>query len=412
MANDRLTDRAIKNAKPTSTVRYLSDGAGLRLRIMPTGAKHWLYRYKLDRREYTFMLGVYPEVGLADARSKLVDARQQVAAGRNPVVVRKLAVAAVVQSSKSTFAAVSAEWLSHNKDEWSPSHHERNTGLVRRVLLPKLGSLPVADITEQAVLEELVSYYKTGRKESARRAGVIARQVFTYAKDSGLIESNPVRDVTEHSKLKKPEVTHFSALKAEEVGPMLRKLKESGHGPVVKAAVILMLLTGLRDASLRGALWSEIDLDAGQWTVPASRMKRGVEHKVPLPTWAVDTLRSLEPLTRHGPHSFVFASGGEAGFLAENTIRMVLHSLGFRVTAHGLRSLMTDVLNEHQFNPDAIERQLHHIEKNKVRKAYLRSDFWDYRIKMMQWFSDWAQARRDQADEPAMPGNVIQFKAA
>lgn len=412
MANEKLTDRAIKNAKVAATVRYLTDGDGLRLRLMPTGAKHWLYRFRLDGKESTYMIGAYPEVSLQDARSRLADARRHVAKGRNPSIARKVAKSDKVAAARSTLGAVAKDWLAYNRQDWSEAHYERNEMLLRLILLPRLGAMPVADITEQMLLVELTAYYRSGRKESARRAGAIAVQIFRFAKDSHLIKFNPALEIAENSRLKKPEVTHFTALKAAQVGPMLRALAASNFREVTKAAIILMLQTGLRDSSLRGAQWKEIDLQARTWTVPAIRMKRRIEHTVPLPNWAIETLAGLALITNHGTDSFVFASSGKAGFLSESTLRVALHRLGFEVTAHGMRSLLTDVLNEQGFNADAIERQLHHIEKNKVRAAYLRSDFFEQRVAMMQWFSDWALAQRDEASSPAMPANVVQFGRA
>jgi integrase len=207
-------------------------------------------------------------------------------------------------------------------------------------------------------------------------------------------------------------VKSFAALQPEQVGPMLRALKASDCSPQVKAAIELMLMTGLRDFSLRSARWNEIDLTGASWTVPAERMKHGQDHTVPLPKQAVEILTELKKLTGRKPGGFVFASSGKAGFLAENTIRLTLHRLGFKVTAHGFRSLLTDLLNERGFNRDAVERQLAHVEKDKVRRAYLRSDFMEHRKVMMQWLANWAYAERDQADTPAMPDNVIALRVA
>jgi integrase len=126
--------------------------------------------------------------------------------------------------------------------------------------------------------------------------------------------------------------------------------------------------------------------------VPGSRMKSGREHTVPLPTQAIAALKLLKPLTYRNQTSYVFPGGGKHKIMSENTLRLALHRLRFKVTAHGMRSLITDVLNESSFNPDAIERQLDHSEKSQVRRAYLRSNFMDERIKMMQWFADWCDA--------------------
>jgi len=147
------------------------------------------------------------------------------------------------------------------------------------------------------------------------------------------------------------------------------------------------------------------------WTIPAERMKSGRAHKVPLPRQAVAILTELAKLTRREPTSFVFASNASKhGHLAENTLRLRLHGLGFDVTAHGFRSLLTDLLNVRGFNADAIERQLDHQQKDKVRAAYLRSDFYDYRREMMQWVADWADTQRAKTKAPALPSNVLPMR--
>ena len=213
--------------------------------------------------------------------------------------------------------------------------------------------------------------------------------------------------MSDNQYFKKPPVKHFEALAKEQVPQLMAALSKS---PVEQqldiktvCALKLALYTGLRDNSIRGATWSEIDLAKNIWTVPASRIKSGKEFKLPLPTQAVTVFRTLEPITFKDPTSYVFPSASKYGVLAENTLRLALHRLGFKVTVHGMRSLITNVLNEKGFNRDAIERQLDHQEQNKVRASYLRSDFMDERIQMMQWFADWCA-------DTQTPNNVVTLK--
>jgi integrase len=211
---------------------------------------------------------------------------------------------------------------------------------------------------------------------------------------------------------KKPPVKHFTALPQNQVGALINELDKTGVEQKLDAKTVcalrLALYTGLRDNSIRGALWGEIDLEAGIWTLPGSRMKSGREHQVPLPTQAIAALQLLRPLTYRNQDSHIFPGGGKHKIMSENTLRLALHRLGFRVTAHGMRSLITDVLNENGFNPDAIEKQLDHIEPCSSRRPYLRSNFMDERIKMMQWFADWCGA---QAKGKKMT-NVTQLRIA
>jgi integrase len=139
-------------------------------------------------------------------------------------------------------------------------------------------------------------------------------------------------------------------------------------------------------------------------------MKSRREHRVPLPNQSIKILEDLAEMNRSGPEAYVFQSWGKQGFLAENTLRIALHRMGFKVTAHGFRSLITDLLNESGFNSDAIERQLDHQNRDRVRAAYLRSDWLDYRRKMMQWLADWMDAQRKEKAEPRLPADVIAFK--
>ena len=239
--------------------------------------------------------------------------------------------------------------------------------------------------------------YDKGTKESARRARAVAAQVFSHARATHRGTINPARDMADNPYFKKPLVKHFAALPQNEVGALIKELNKTGAEQKLDlktvCALRLALYTGLRDNSIRGALWGEIDLEAGIWTVPGSRMKSGREHTVPLPTQAIAALQLLRPLTYRNQDSHIFPGGGKHKIMSENTLRLALHRLGFKVTAHGMRSLITDVLNESGFNPDAIERQLDHSEKGQVRRAYLRSNFMDERVKMMQWFADWCDAQ-------------------
>lgn len=412
MAKALLSDLKCKRAKADKTVRYLNDGEGLRLQVRPDGARYWMLRYHFDGKESTHGLGAYPDVGLAEARAKAEVAREVIAAGGHPTQALKVRRATRTEASKATFQAIADQWLERNGGDWSAHHLERNRGLLKRILLPTLGPLPVADITEAMLLDTVLKHYDAGIRESARRARAIAAQVFRFAKDTKRVTHNPALELARSGLLKRPPVRHFAALRADQVGPMLRALTASGTEPVTRAALLLMLYTGLRDAALRGAHWSEIDLKAATWTVPASRMKSGREHRLPLPTQAVEILQLLANQTGSKPGAFVFARSNTAGFLAENTLRAVLHRLGFKVTAHGLRSLITDLLNERGFNPDLIERQLDHVQKDQVRAAYLHTDFFDQRRPMMQWLADWADAQRKETDAPPLPANVHELKRA
>ena len=413
MAEKLLSELACKNAKQQSKMYYLSDGGGLRLRIRPDGSRIWILRYSLNGKEQSFSLGPYPKTSLQSARQKTSNLKNQAREGINLSAQKQRQRVSQAQKDATTFGRIASDWLAHHKDSWSSHYYERNEGLIRRLLNPKFNGVPVDAITEDALLKELKKHYDSGTKESARRAAAVASQIFAFAKAINKVKQNPARDLVTHPYLKKPQVKHFKALRQDQVGDLIRELKKTGEKQILdiktKTALLMALYTGLRDNSIRGAKWSEIDFEKSFWTVPAERMKSKRQHKVPLPTQAVKALEALHPITSRADDSYIFPSSGKHGFMAENTIRLALHRLGFKVTAHGMRSLITDVLNENAFNSDAIERQLDHLDQSQVRRAYLRSDFMEMRITMMQWFANWCDSK---ADGKKIMGNVSNLKDA
>jgi integrase len=412
-AEKLLTEAACKAAKAKTKLYYLNDGAGLRLRIRPDGSRSWIYRFRINKKENTCSLGPYPQTSLQLARAKCLEAKGHVQAGVNPSTAKRVAKANQITKGEATFEAIARDWIAHNSKDWSSHHLERNEGLLRRFLLPDLARLPIDSISEALLFSILKKAYDSGVKESARRARAIAAQVFSFGRATHRGSANPARDMSDNPYFKKPAVKHHAAIPKMQVGDLIKALNVSGADqkldPKTICAIKLALYTGHRDNSIRGALWSEIDFAKQIWTVPGSRMKGGVSHTVPLPKQAIEALLAIKPLTYRNATSPVFPSSGKYKIMSENTIRLALHRLGFKVTAHGMRSLITDVLNENEFNRDAIEKQLDHKEPSKSRRPYLRSDFMDIRINMMQWFADWCD---EQAYGVKKKSNVRKLKVA
>jgi len=398
-AEKLLTEAACKVAKPKAQIYYLNDGAGLRLRVRPDGSRTWILRYRLNGKEMSTGLGPYPKVGIQVARAKAVEAKQHVSKGSNPSTVKRIAKSKQIEIGETTFGLIANEWLNHNQSSWSATHYERNEGLIRRFLTPDLGRLPVESITEQMLFNVIKVIYDQGTKVSALRTRTIAGQIFSYARATHRGTKNPARDMVDNPYFKKPPVKHFAALDKDKIPELMQRLNQTGKEQILDmktvCAIKLAIYTGLRDNAIRGAKWSEIDFQNMTWTVPSSRMKSRNAHTVPLPTQAINALNELYPLTHRDSESFIFQSNGKYGYMAENTLRLALHRLGFEVTIHGMRSLITNVLNEKSFNRDAIERQLDHQEPNQSRRAYLRTDFMQERIRIMQWFADWCEKKKN-----------------
>jgi integrase len=406
-----LTEAKCKATKPKKTIYYLNDGGGLRLRIRPNGSRHWIFRFRIDGKEKSTSLGPYPQTSLQIARVKAAEARNNVAEGYDPVVLRRVKRTQRAVAGEQLFGSVALDWLKHNQENWSSHHYERNEGLIRRYLIPELGKLPINSIEEAYLFSILKRVYDKGTKESARRARAVTAQIFAYGRATHRCTINPARDMADNPYFKKPPVQHFKAIRQHDVPLLIKQLSTRGKEQKLSMQMVcglqMALYTGLRDTSIRGAKWKEIDFDSNVWTVPGKRMKSRRDHQVPLPKQAAAILRELEPLTYRGHDSFVFASRGKEGYLAENSLRMALHRLGHEVTVHGMRSLITDVLNEHEFSADWIEKQLDHQEHNQVRAAYLRTKFLDQRKDMMQWFADWCEGATQRDNVVSMRGKGI-----
>lgn len=352
-AEKLLSEATCKAAKSKSSIYYLNDGAGLRLRIRPDGSRTWIYRYRLNGKEMSAGLGAYPTVTLQIARVKAQQSKILVKEGHNISSAKKVAKATQVAKGSNTFGLIAMEWLEHNKADWSTTHHERNEGLIRRYLLPDLAKLPVESISEQYMFTIIKKIYDKGTKVSALRTRTIAAQIFSYARATHRATGNPARDMSDNPYFKKPNINHFIAIAQSDVPKLMFGLNKTGKGQQldIKTVIALKLsiYTGLRDNSVRGARWREIDFDRCIWTIPAERMKSRNEFKVPLPMQAIEALQTLQSLTFKNADSYLFPSTGKYGYMAENTLRLALHRLGFKVTVHGMRSLITNVLNEHGF---------------------------------------------------------------
>ena len=160
MAGEKLLNEFMcKGAKPRDGIYYLNDGAGLRLRVRPNGSRHWIYRYRFGGKEKSSSLGTYPQVSLREARLRASQAKANLYDGQDPVALRRVAKAQQKTSSQQLFESVANAWLSHNKESWSSHHHERNTGLVRRYLLPELGKMPMDSIEEAYLFNVLRKVY-------------------------------------------------------------------------------------------------------------------------------------------------------------------------------------------------------------------------------------------------------------
>ena len=383
-----LKDINIRNAKPKDKLYRLFDGKGLYLEVLPSGGKYWRLKYRYAGKEKRLALGVYPEVTLAVARERCDQARKALAVGNDPGELKKEAKRLVILKSENTFEAIAREWYDQHKHEWVTNYAEKMIVRLERHIFPTLGNRPVADIKAPELLSVLRVVEKSGALDLTRRLKQTCGQIFMYAISTGRAERNPVPDL--QGALKTPVQKNRAYLKANELPEYLKKLEAFDGEQQTKLALKLLLLTFVRTTELRAAVWQEISFDAAEWRIPAERMKMRDPHIVPLSKQAVAILMELQKHSGNREHLFPNQNKPSI-FMSENTMLFALYRMGYhsKATGHGFRSTASTILNENGFTPDVIERQLAHMERDKVRAAYNHAQYLPERRKMMQWWADY-----------------------
>uniref|UniRef100_UPI0035CBA488 tyrosine-type recombinase/integrase n=1 Tax=uncultured Sphingomonas sp. TaxID=158754 RepID=UPI0035CBA488 len=350
----------VANAKPQATDYKLSDGGGLYLLVWPNGAKLWRLNYRYLEKGRTLAFGAWPEVGLADARSRRDDARRLLPAGLDPSHEQKVAAARARVEENDTFKTVAKEWVAKNECEGMA---EITLSKIRWLLdkaYPKIGTRPIAKITAHEVLAVLRAVEATGRYESARRMRSVLSRVFRYAIATTRAERDPASDL--RGALTVPKPTHLAAITTSKgAGELMRAIQGyTGHA-ITLHALRLSAQLFVRPGELRQAEWREFDFEQGVWDIPAEKMKMRRPHRVPLSRQVTGQFEELWELTGTGTYCFPgFRSMKRP--MSENTVNAALRALGFaqeQMSAHGFRAMAATLLNESgRFNPDAIERQL------------------------------------------------------
>jgi integrase len=392
-----LTAIAIKNARPRAKPYKLSDERALYLLVTPAGGKYWRMQYRHLGKDKTLALGVWPEVSLAEAREKRDAARKQIAEGLDPHAEKKLAKVRAQIDSSITFKLVAEEWvLKITREERARRTLEKVRWLLE-MAYPTIGDRPLNQIEVQEVLVVLRKLEATGRYESARRMRSVISRVFRY----GIATARATRDVAADLRgaIVVPKVKHFAAITTpKEAGELLRCIEECSGQAITRYALRMTPHVFVRPGELRHAEWAEFDFDRAVWSIPAEKMKMRWPHKVPLSRQVLAILEELKPLTGHSPYVFPAFHTWKRP-MSENTVTFALRRMGYgkdQMTAHGFRAMAATLLNEMGiWNPDAIERQLAHMENNGVRRAYARGQYWDERVEMMQHWSDYLDTLRD-----------------
>ena len=398
-----LNDRQIKNAKPAETGKKtkLFDGGGLYLEVTPAGGKIFRLKYRIGGKEKTLTIGKYPAVSLSEARQATANARRLLASGQDPSEAKQQEKRERQAAALNTFESIARRWHTDNLHRWKENHAARIISDFEKDVFPAIGEIQITEISVSDVKAVISAIIARGATVTAEKVRQWIGAVYQYAAMLEITDRNPAAVLRGHFEQAKTD--HRPALPREELTEFYRRLILAEIEPQNRIALILNMLTFLRSTELRGGQWNEIDFDAAMWTVPAQRMKHEKTapkppHAVPLADWTLELLAELKEITGNTP--FLFPSRTKTdGFISDATISRIIERMGYkgRVTPHGFRALASSILNEQGYNPDAIERQLAHVEEDRIRAAYNRADYMDERREMMQWYSDYLRERYRQA---------------
>ncbi|WP_110974861.1 tyrosine-type recombinase/integrase [Acinetobacter sp. WCHAc060042] len=369
-----LTDVMCKKAQPQEKQYRLSDTNGLSLRIDPNGKKYWSIRYTENGQRKSKALGIYPELSLKRAREIALDLRY------------KLKNTVEVEEDQPCFKEVAEDWFNNQKETWS-SKHISNVRASLDELYIALANKRINQIQAPEILQIIKKIEARGSLEIAKRTLSRCGMVMKYAIAHGYRYDNPASDLV--YALKNKRVKNLASLSTSEMPEFLRRIKAYPADAQTHHAIVLIMLTGVRVSELLQARWEEFDLEERKWDIPEERMKNRLPHRVPMTDMMITELKALR-LTHNQELLFPHRLNNTEPMRSESILAVIKRS-GYagRMTTHGFRSLFSTVVNESNlFNPDAIERQLAHVPQNRIRSAYNRAQYWDERVKIMEWYGE------------------------
>jgi integrase len=379
-----LSESQIRQATPRDKAYKLYDSRGLYLMVSTSGAKLWRFKYHFGPAERLLVIGKYPDVTLQRARDKRDAARRLLVDGIDPAIQKQAQKHALANS----FGEIALEWLAHQRHAFTPKTFVKATWTINDLLLPFIGKRPITELTHLELLNVFRRLEKRGKNETAHRTRQRCGQIFRYAIATG----RATRDLTLDLRgALAPVVTknHAAVTDPAEIGKLLLAIDSYRGHPATEIALKFAPLVFVRPGELRQAEWTEFDLNGAEWRIPAHKMKMREMHIVPLAQQAVELLRELDPITNRQRYVFSCLRGGDRP-MSEAALTSALRRMGYtgdQMTWHGFRTIASTSLNELGFNPDIIELQLAHAERNSVRAAYNRALRLAERRKMMQ---EWA----------------------
>jgi integrase len=391
MAIHRLTPRKVA----TATAGKYEDGGGLRLIVSGSGAKKWVFRFTLNGKRREMGLGSFPDIDLVRVRTRASECRNMVKEGTDPIEARKIEPEKVPD-----FTSCAARFIRAHRQGWKNAKHARQwVSTLKTYARPVIGSRQVDAIETKHILEILTPIWTT-KTETAKRVQSRIENILNFAGAHKYRDApNPARwrghlDMMLPKPSSVKAVTHHPAMPYTDVPAFMGKL--SNNGCVSALALRLLIMTATRTSEILKAQWSEIDLEAAVWSIPAERMKAKREHRVPLTDAMITDLKAL-PRIEGNPYLFPGARYGKP--LSNMALLQLMRGMSYGVNGehgdyvpHGFRSSFRDWSGEvSNFPRDVAEMALAHTIVNKVEAAYRRGDLFEKRRLMMDAWSNYLQ---------------------
>ncbi|VTN03768.1 Prophage CP4-57 integrase [Raoultella ornithinolytica] len=330
-------------------------------------------------------LGAFPALSLADARGLRADYLALLANGIDPQIQAEVADEQQQIALDSIFSTVAVNWFQLKSKSVTPDYAKDIWRSLEKDVFPAIGEIPVQQIKARALVEALEPIKARGALETVRRLVQRINEIMIYAVNTGLIDANPASGIG--MAFEKPKKQNMPTLRPEELPKLMRSLIMSNLSVSTRCLIEWQLLTLARPSEASGTRWTEIDLNAKLWTIPAERMKAKREHVVPLSPQALEILDVMKPISARREHVFPSRNDPKQPMNSQ-TANAALKRIGYsgKLVAHGLRSIASTAMNEAGFNADVIEAALAHSDRNEVRRAYNRSDYLEHRKKLMSWW--------------------------
>ncbi|EJC1210124.1 tyrosine-type recombinase/integrase [Vibrio parahaemolyticus] len=384
----QLSATEVKNAKAKEKEYCLVDGQGLKLRVLTSGSKQWLFNYyrPTNGKRANLNLGRFPDVSLVQARKASLNAKELIAQGIDPQDERKRQQQAHKEIHEHTFVNVAKDWFAIKQHDVTPDYALDIWRSLELHIFPHISDKPVKAITAPEIIELLKPIEAKGSLETVKRLTQRLNEVMNFATNCGLIQANPLTGIK--AAFKKPKKENMAALTPAELPGLMGAIANASIKRTTRCLLEWQLHTMTRPAEASGARWDEINWEEKVWTIPAERMKKRREHRIPLTEQMLALLEVMKPISGH--RDFVFPSDRDPKKPCNSqTANMALKRMGFagRLVSHGLRSLASTTLNEQGFDPDLVEAALAHVDDNQVRSAYNRTDYLERRKPMMCWWS-------------------------